>query len=211
MSVHIYLKNRLAFDHIVAVSTFTRKSRDLEDVHRDDPPVEVFWEHRSYVLGAIASSVGFLESCINEVFANCAEEYQLELRLGAKQTKILGSIWKIHGCSRLPALSKYNLALSSLGKETLSASEDVFQGAAILIRLRNWLIHFEPDWAEAIDKAEDPLVSHRLARSLKGKFNLNPFRKYCDFEFPDRFLSASCADWAGVTAVAFTDDFFARL
>ena len=204
-------RSALAFHHLAAAATFAKRCRELERTCGEEPSPEVVLEHRSYVLGAVSSSVGYLESCVNEVFGNCAEEYKMDLVLGSRQTEMLGKVWRIHGCSRLSTLAKYALALTVLSKKPIEAADRVFQSTSLLIRLRNWLIHFEPEWAQALDEDEEPRESHRLAKTLKGKFALNPFRKSCEFEFPDRYLSAGCAEWAGDTALDFTDEFFRRL
>jgi hypothetical protein len=201
IQVRVFFRSALALHHLAATATFGGKSRDLEQAHGEEPPPNVVLEHRSYVLGAVSSSVGYLESCINEVFANCAEGYGGDLILGSRQTEMLGRTWRIQGCSRLSTLSKYALALAVLGKEAIPDVDRVSQNASLLIRLRNWLIHFQPEWAEAVDEDEEPEESHRLAKALKGNFKLNPFRKTCDFEFPDRYLSGGCAEWAGLVAL----------
>lgn len=70
---------------------------------------------------------------------------------------------------------------------TMTSGED----AALVVRLRNELVHFKP-------KSLGGDIKHRLTRQLRGKF-------------PDKCLGYDCAKWATTSAIKFADEFFATI
>ena len=75
-----------------------------------------------------------------------------------------------------------------------------------LMKLRNALVHFRPDW--------DSVQEHhgKLGKQLKGAFPPSPFVSSDTAPFfPTRCMSHGCAAWAVRTAWNFGDAFAVRL
>ena len=67
----------------------------------------------------------------------------------------------------------------------LNKGEAAFDNVAALIKLRNALVHFKPEWSD--EKREHLKIEKRL----KGKFQLSPFLSPNDEFFPKR-CNESC-------------------
>jgi hypothetical protein len=81
-----------------------------------------------------------------------------------------------------------------------------FQNAFLVIKLRNELIHFEP---EMIDAEENIQI---WENRLKGKFNQCSFYSEPPFLFfPHRCLSHGCARWAVISCINFVNDFYKKI
>lgn len=80
-----------------------------------------------------------------------------------------------------------------------------------VIRLRNALVHFEPESLPAGRRAADMRTSHKFEGMLKGKFSLNPFTGEGNAFWPSKALSHGCAKWALKSTVAFVEDFVGRM
>ena len=90
------------------------------------------------------------------------------------------------------------LALRS-GKE-LSFSISVVQNVDALIKLRNAVVHFHPEWFDAQDKHD------KLSRQLAYKFERSAFLAGEPL-FPRAWASGSFVVWALKTTVEFIEHF----
>jgi hypothetical protein len=165
-------------------------------------------EHRSFVCTAVFFAVAFLEGLVNEVLGDAADpilgqENSHGAGITGNAESILNELWlgpaKLE--ERLQPLVKYQLALACAGKARLETGDDPYQSALILLKLRNALVHFKPDW-QADD--EPP-----LEKQLKGRFAENP--QQIGQWYPYRALSAGCAEWACTTATNLADEWSQRL
>jgi hypothetical protein len=166
----------------------------------------VFEEHRGYVMGSIFSTVAFVEATINELFKDATEPYMPAgpiSQVPESVKSLLAEQWR-QGVSRFDTLSKYQTALNLAGKQPLDPGRQPYQDARSLIKLRNKLIHYEPEWST---------VEHPIERELQGKFPENPFvPTYVGNPFyPDRCLSHGCAKWSVKSSLALTEEFHTRL
>ena len=99
-------------------------------------------------------------------------------------------------------LDRFQLALYVLGKAPLDQGAQPYQGAELLVSLRNALVHYKPRWS---DEAET-----KLAKGLESKhFSLSPFTGAGNPFFPDKCLGYGCAKWGWESALSFADGFFA--
>jgi hypothetical protein len=79
-----------------------------------------------------------------------------------------------------------------------------------LIKLRNALVHYEPEWTINISDTEKITVQ-KFEKILKGKFQLNPLTGEGNSFFPDKCLGHGCAEWAVKSSIMFADEFFLRM
>lgn len=206
-----------SLDQAVAATTFSRKCGNLES--NPHPPNEaeqasgLKWstddqrEHRSNVAASVLSSVTFLEASINELFASASHD-NLEVggKLSAEERYRLTGAASMIANNRL--LDRFQLALYLLDRAAFDIGAQPYQDAKLLISLRNELVHYKPQFRGAADS--DELTNWAKALASK-RFSLNPFTSAGNPFFPDKCLSHGCTVWAWNAAVAFTDDFFARL
>jgi hypothetical protein len=218
-SISVQIWHWYSIDQLRAASIFARRARELE---RNPPPpsaaekangltwpVATVEEHRSSVIAAITSAVGFLEASINELFAS-AKHDNLEVggRLPTDERKILSEAREMVDTNRL--LDRFQLCLMTLGKPILDRGSQPHQDAQLLVSLRNELVHYKPVWREG--GIPNAIGGGKVSVGLSQKgFPLHPFTREGNPFFPDRCLGAACAAWARDAAVALSDEFFRRL
>jgi hypothetical protein len=170
---------------------------------------------RTYVVGAVALAVMGLEACINEIYLDAVDESTQKLPDAVDEStqklpgvdereKALLALWWPQ-VEMQPILLKYQHALLLLGKPALPKGESPYQDADSLVRLRNALTHYKPEWDDSLNVHAD------IESRLTGKFDLNPLSTTSSLWFPHQCLGAGCAKWAVSTAEAFVLAFCTRL
>ncbi|MFA5237981.1 MAG: hypothetical protein WC362_09030 [Methanoregula sp.] len=173
--------------------------------------------HEAFALNAIFSSVAFLESTINELWSDAADNaYFFPDEKVEALFRAIGENWNNENYfDRTPLPLKYQKVLEIGNLPPFPEDDPGFSGIKEIIAIRNYLMHYRREWAtiptghaagaEAGPHAESfgPLLTGRFAENPLAAKNL-PF-------FPDRCLGHGCAEWAVATSLAFTDLFFAAL
>jgi hypothetical protein len=159
-------------------------------------------EHKGHATGAAVFSVAFLESSINELYLEAVDMNRDTLGgLSDEQIAVLAEL--CDSVEQHQVLGKYQVALAASGKARLDKGEDPFQGADGLVKIRNALIHYRPEW-------DDELREHkRIEERLAGRFALN--KHGVGLWFPHQCLGAGCASWAVDQAARFMTEFCQRL
>jgi len=202
-----------ATDHIYSAALFARKAGELE---RSEEPVvpQLFKDHRAYVTATIFGSVAFLEANINE-FAVAAREIPLgpgapEIhfagggRLRKRPREALVRLWPY--VTRLPLLDKYDAVLNMVEAKTFDRGHNPAQDGTLLIRLRNTLVHFEPQWEEV------GTTTREVAKQLQKKgLPENALAPRAGLYFPNRCLGHGLAVWGVTTALDLADEFYRRV
>lgn len=201
--VTITMRSYLSSQHLQAAAFFCRAADRLESMAPED-----FYEHRGYVMGSIISSAAFLDAAVNELYLDAVDEH--EAYVGGLNVEIrvrLAQGWK-HGTDRMSVLAKFQMALTLAGQEPFDPGAEPYQGVNLLRRLRNKLVHFEPESAQAgLEEGEE-----EFERKFQGKFDASPrFAKSGNPFWPDKCLSHGCAKWCVQSALSFAGEFFARL
>jgi hypothetical protein len=205
-------------DHAIAATTLSRQCGDLEA----DPPrpnedergrnltyQEVTARaHRSAAIGSILSSVGFLEASINEFFASSQHD-NLNLSGGAlpeHDRQVVAAASDLVGKNKT-TLDRYQLALHLLHYDPFDHGLEPYQDANLLVRLRNAIVHYTPQWRP---HADGP-TTDKLSLALEGKgFPQNPFTGAGNPFLLDRCLGHGCTTWAWQASLALVDDFLRR-
>jgi hypothetical protein len=207
-------------DQAIAAATLSRLCADLEA----DPPdpsdeensrgftwSEAAQRHRSFAIASIMASVGFMETCINELVASARHD-NLEVGgdLPSGQRLVLVETAEIVENIRL--LDRFQLALYLLGRTPFDRGAQPFQDAQLLVQLRNALVHYKPRWRAGGDESAQTVSESGLTKSLAAKdLSPNPFTSAGNPFFPDKCLGHGCTAWAFRTAVEFCDVFFSRI
>ncbi len=208
----VLIRPYFSIQHLFSAVHFANLSKEIEENYTGRCSDNMFIIHRAYVTNGIFSSVAFLEATINEVFSDADSNVTGVVRdLNPESIQLLRNLWK-HGIPRTagyPVIKKYQIALLLSGKKEFNSGLKPYQDVDILIKLRNSLIHYEPDW-EATG-AEGFMKGKNISKRFSGRFKLNPLTGGKNPLFPDKILSAGCAKWAVKVSMQFADEFFLNI
>ena len=189
---------------LIGAAFFSRCAETIERESSGSITEVVRSNHRAYVVAAIMQSVAALEAEIWEVCVHGPGHH-----LGSGGTDIAARDFLTPLAEVIDGedtLSRYKLVLHLLNKEPLDRGAQPWQDAALLVKLRNNLIHYKSKWGSQLEN------SNTFAAIMRLKHPRPPFVPASGVNFfPHQCLSAGCAVWAVDTAVAFLDAFYAHL
>ncbi|MGD9676192.1 MAG: hypothetical protein AB7V19_05870 [Candidatus Bipolaricaulia bacterium] len=200
------VKHNMARHHLAGARFLAERAVDIEATlltaeAKDEADKS---KQRTYVVGAVVLAVMGLEACINEVYLDAYDKNMQTLTgLDERETALLAEWWE--EMEPRPLLLKYQHALLLVGRGAFPRGENPYQDTDSLVRLRNALTHYKPEWDDSLDVHAD------LQARLTGKFDLNPLATGSHLWFPHQCLGSGCAKWAVVTAEAVVTEFCARL
>jgi hypothetical protein len=178
-------RSNFAVLHMIAAARFARLCYKVEDENAGAPFGPFYDEIISYVTATILSSVASLEANINEIFADVRDHM---IVFDGLDINLLTEIWDL--IEKKPILGKYQFALVLKKKDRMNKGGQHYQDADTLIKVRNALVHFKPEW---LDEQEE---HDKIGKLLRGKFTLSPFLTENDPIFPMRCMTHGFADWA---------------
>jgi hypothetical protein len=193
--------------HLWAAKHFCALAQSVENASGVQTRFDV--KHRAYVTNSVFSAVAFLEAAINELYQDAADNHESYINeLDPDCKRLMSDFWQFteeRNRSAFNLLDKCQIALTLLRKQQFDLGQLPYQDAAIVVTLRNELVHFKP-------QSLGGDVEHKLARRLRGKF---PENRLMDGSgnpwFPDKCLGHGCAEWAVNSIVRFADEFFAKI
>jgi hypothetical protein len=193
--------------HLWAASHFRHLTGLREKAVSKKPIFDV--QHRAYVTNSILSSVAFLEAAINELYQDSYDQHESYLKsLCAEDKKRIAFLWQLteeNNKAAFSILEKYQLALVMAGKPELSTGAKPYQDAALVIKIRNELMHYKP-------KSLGGELQHKLEKQLKAKFPENELMAESGNPyFPDKCLGYGCATWAVKSVIDFANRVFDEL
>jgi len=175
---------------------------ESEEKHMEWPQPR--WdEARSNSLAAVLLAAASLESSVNEFYQQAVDKDGNALKpLSESQIKLLAELWP--EIEKLSPLRKHQIALVTMGHEPMSQGQEPYRSADGLMRLRNALVHFKPEW-------DNDLKDHRsLEQRLSQLFPVSVLANRAKGQmlwFPYKCLGAGCAEWAIESAVRFSQQF----
>jgi hypothetical protein len=180
----------LAEAHLPAAVRFSLKVGELERTYAgtEDDRFEI----QDCAAACIFADVAALEAYANELF------FQPQTTFPHHPIAEIRDRWKC--IQRSPIIDKFQCALSLWQRPRLDEGKYPTQDVALVIKLRNALVHFIPEWETKADE-------HRtLSANLKPKFTPSTI-----FEggllFPNRWATHSCLEWAIQSTLDFADYF----
>ena len=205
VSATVSLKTNFSGHHMLSAAHFARQSAIIEKNYKDEITDELRAEHRAYVTGAIIVSVASLEATINEVFISAVDNENLFEDFDPTTPKALKELFDI--VERSTILQKYQFVLIAANKEVFECGKSPYQAVDCLIKLRNALVHYKPEWDT---DSKNPHKS--IENCLNNKsFKTNPFSHANDAFFPKRCLGHGCAEWSVKSTIEFIEDFYRRM
>jgi hypothetical protein len=106
-------------------------------------------------------------------------------------------------CRTQPILRKYSLVLAFRAQKRLDFGATPVQNVDVLIRLRNAVVHFRPEWFDAKEEHQ------KLSKRMQYRFTASPFLPG-ELLFPRAWASQSFAEWAVRSTVSYLDYFYAE-
>ena len=148
-----------------------------------------------------------MEASINELFQDVVDAHESYISpLAENIRELMASHWNLtegQNRSALGVVDRYQLVLSFAGLPMFPKGEQPTQDAHLLVRLRNYLIHYKP---EDVSRGDE----HRLEKQLRGKFQENRMMPGNPF-IPDRCLGVGCAQWSVNVSKDYVDQFYERI
>jgi hypothetical protein len=181
------------------------------------PSSDTLLRHEVFILNSLLSSVAFLESTINELYADAADDACF---FGdEKKEALLRTIrekWNNQkNFDRAPLITRYQKILSIAKKPLFDENNPVFSDVRHLVEIRNYLMHYKREWVTVQNGKEawNSEVTHagKFEKMLKNKFPENPLAQKNQPFFPDKLLGHGCAEWGVLNSLEFTDEFFKKL
>jgi len=199
------VKTNFSGHHMLSAAFFARQSANIEEtVKKDNLTDEVRDKHRAYVTGAIISSVASLEAAINEIFLSAIDGNKIFQNFDDKFPELLTELWPTVE-KTASILHKYQIVLVAATKEKFNPGQTPYQEVDDLIKLRNALVHYKPEW-------DTNLKNHKkIEQRLKTRFPINPYSHINDAFFPKKCLGHGCAEWAVKSSIKFIQDFYERM
>lgn len=200
----------LSSDHLAAAVVFATQAREFEQGRLRPLVLHERSEHTAASIGCILSAVGYLEANINEFFSDAAEEGMSDGV--AASPAVLQRLRSIRStmASKTTILDKYDIVLALCDLPTFDKGAAPYQGVAKLIKLRNALTHFVPEWQPGGGPQEGAELD-ALSRSLRGVFPENDLAARHEPFFPYRCLGYGSSKWAVTQSIAFVTEFMKRL
>jgi hypothetical protein len=215
----IQFRDCFSVRYIQSASLLCQLAFAIEQEYREaqEIPPDLQLRHEVFVLNSVLSSVSFLESTINELYADVADEaYYFADEKHEALFKLIGEKWKNEkNFNRAPLLTKYQKILTIAGMPSFYEGDPAFANLKILIEIRNHLMHYTREWVVIGDGgtkgAGEETQEKKFEKTLRQKFATNPLAPKNRPFFPDKCLGHGCAEWAVVNSLIFTDEFFRRL
>lgn len=202
--VTLRVKSGLFQFHLDSAIRFARACAKIESEEKHLEWPQPRWdEARSNALAAVLLAAASLESSVNEFYQQAVDNDKNALKsLSPTQIKLLAELWS--EIEKLSPVRKYQVALVAMGHEPMDKGQEPYRSADGLMRLRNALVHFRPEW-------DDDLKDHRsLEQRLSQLFPVSALADRAKGKmvwFPHKCLGAGCAEWAVESAVQFSQKF----
>jgi hypothetical protein len=208
-----YSRVDLSHYHLYSAFLFMQHAERIEETASQMANSDNVYRYRSFVMGAVLSSVAFLEAKIAELRSDAEDGAGISATgLTVAQRKAVAA-----ALDALPpsvrTLDRYQAALGALGKALFKADQPPYRSASLVIKLRNYLVHFPSEWLAEPDDESGPLPQSELPlieRQLKGQFPSTRFAWAAQPFFPNHCLSAGCARWAAESSLSFAQEFSTR-
>ncbi|SRR6266568_1187734 len=185
----------LAIHHLFAACRLAARVGEIERANAKEPFGEFWEEIFQNSLGVATLTVACIECYANELFFEASALGRVLNPTAAATVADLVDNQSI--------LRKYSVALAIRTGSELDFGISPVQGVDALIRLRNAVVHFRPEWFGEQDKHE------KLSKVLQYKFKTSIFLS-SEPVFPRAWASHDFCVWALRTAVAFLAHFYER-
>lgn len=211
---YVTVRTYFSIQHLLSADIFQTEinkcEEDLELAYTED----MFIKHRALCVNTIFSVTSFLEASINELFMDSSDNRLGMVRdLTDPEVATLADMWNlgIPRTANYNIIEKYQIALALLKREPLNPGIDPVQSVSVIIKLRNSLIHYEPEWVTTQNVNEAMVKQQKIEKYLMHRFEINKYTGKDNPFFPDKCLSSGLVKWAITNIVEFTDKFYTSI
>jgi len=191
MSATVKTRMNYAVPHLLSAAIFSRRLGEIEAEHSGQD-LGPFWDEiLAHATATVFLAVAGLESYANELFIEMSQNFP-----GVRQ-ELLEKLWSDYEGKRI--LEKFDLALLLRGASTRPTGVESFQSVDALVRLRNALMHFKPEW--------EPARHKRLSSELRSFFKPSEFLASDPGLFPRAWASHKCTVCAVNSVLSFIEHF----
>jgi hypothetical protein len=215
IETHVAVSMRSYFSNnfISSAAFFARQALALEQIGTDEVTREQKDQDQGFVLGSIIFSVTFLEALVKEMAVDYSEEryHQYPKPENGGHSKIAES-WN-RDLYPTSILDRYQHTLMLADRPIFNTAENPYQNVNLLVKLRNSIIHYEPEDIDVFDTDPDEEINiHKMEARLKDKFPNNALYDAESYNyFPLKCFGHGCAEWSVQSAIAFANAFFDKL
>lgn len=179
--------------HLRTAAKLSKLCRDVEIENEGAKFGPFFDDLTDYSTACVMSCVASLEAYINEIFIDRDKHFD------SHDIHLMDDLWDV--LERKNVIDKFQFSLLLKGKKKLNPSSMVVDHIKILIKLRNSLVHFKPEWVH-LQKEHD-----KIGKALNGKFEMSPFLMSSEPIFPLGCMSHSMTKWAIRSSYDFIEEF----
>lgn len=199
-------RHNLVWHHLWNARRAARLCREREAVLTRQDYRHPDVEQNGTAMVAVMSAAAFLEALVNEVFLDTADPSLRSSGLldGISEDGVtaMSDKWTASpSAEREGILEKYKLAIRCVSA-TMDFGRDPTQSVQLLIRLRDALTHYKPEWQGD---------ATNLYADLRRKLPVNPRVAEVNPWFPHQALSADLAEWACERSVEFAKEWWAAM
>lgn len=201
-TVGLSMKYDFSNQHYKSAVHFSECSYEIESSYNNDSYFKdkIEQKYLSFVTSSIILFVASLEASINEFFCDVIDKNpELSKIIDEKTYSDIVEIWNEN--ERSSILGKYQKALTFLRVEEFKKGLSIYQNTDKLIKLRNILLHYKPEWDNELDNHK------KIQECLKGKFASSPFYGKTSLWFPHQCLGYGCTKWAKEVVTSFMKEF----
>ncbi len=186
----------LALHHLLAAARFTARIGVVERENAGQPFGDFWEEILQHSLAVATLSVACVECYANELFF---EQSAITPHLNPVAARVIAE-----SLDRDPILRRYAAVYAIRTGKDLDLGAAEIQDMDRLIRLRNAVVHFKPEWFEEQNRHA------KVSRQLHYRFEGSPFLPG-ERLFPKAWASHSFAVWALRSTVGFLDYFYGQI
>ena len=183
----------MSLPHLFSAASFCRRVRELEHANSGQPFGEFWHDIFANASGAVFAAIAAMESYANELFIDHETVFP-ELRV-----EVMEKLWELF--EQKPTLEKFEFAVLLKNGQALDRSASPYQDVDAIIRLRNGLIHFKPEWFSAQEEHA------KLSRRLRHRATMSQFFPASEPLFPRGWTSHATITWVVRSVLDFLLDF----
>ncbi|WP_439402595.1 hypothetical protein ACNJYA_09270 [Bradyrhizobium sp. DASA03068] len=193
MSFTARLRTNFAIGHLLAAARFSRQTGSVQSAHQNDDFGDWWEEMLHNSVACLFLATASLESYANELFAD------RETVFPGLPAHVTDKVWELS--ERKPPLEKLDIVLELKQRLALDRKADLYKALLAVVRLRNELTHFKPEWSDEADKHK------KISDVLRGQFQYDDRHFKTEDIFPRAWAGHGCTSWAVKTVTAFLKEF----
>jgi hypothetical protein len=186
----------LSVPHLLSAASFSRRVRELQTEHSGKEFGEFWNDIFAAATATVFAAIAALESYANELFIDHEKVFP-EIK-----PEIMAKLWELDEQKR--PLEKFEFALVVKSGGSLDRGAKPYQDVAALVKLRNSLTHFKPEWFRQQEEHA------KLSTALRNVATLSPFFRSTEPLFPRGWASHATVVWAVRSVFDFIVEFERR-